>query len=173
MRKGFWLVLVWSLPVYVVALRASQAPAQDRSFRAFLQTWEQAQTRFINGDPTLWKQHASHRDDVTLLGGFGGEGEKGWKSVGARYDWASSQYRPGNATMKVDYHNIIVSGELAFTVGVERQQGALVGSQPEGVRRALRVTQVFRQEAGVWKLVHRHADQMTERQEPARVPMRE
>ena len=74
----------------------------DSSFRAFLSEWEKAQTRFINGDPTAWKQHASHRDDVTILGAFGGYGEKGWEIVGARYDWASSQYKAGEATLKVD-----------------------------------------------------------------------
>jgi ketosteroid isomerase-like protein len=171
MKRVVLLILVST--VSLVVLRASQTPAEDQTFRAFLQTWERAQTRFINGDPTLWKQHTSHRDDVTILGGFGGEGEKGWRAVGARYDWASSQYRPGHATMKVDYRSIFVSGDLAFTVGVERQQGALVGSQTEGVTRALRVTQVFRREVDGWKLLHRHADQMTEKQEPARVPGRQ
>lgn len=173
MRRALVLALLCTPPLYWAVLRASQAPVADQSFRAFLQTWEQAQTRFINGDPTLWKQHTSHRDDVTILGGFGGEGEKGWEAVGARYDWASSQYRPGNATMKVDYHNIVVSGDLAFTVGVERQQGVRVGNQGEEARRALRATQVFRKEADGWKLVHRHADQMTQKQEPARIPARE
>jgi ketosteroid isomerase-like protein len=105
---------------------------------------------------------------VPLLGGFGGAGEKGWKAVGARYDWASSQYQRGNATMKVDYHNIVVSGDVAVTVGVERQQGVRVGDQRQAVSRALRATQVFRRETDGWKLVHRHADQMTEKQEPDR-----
>jgi ketosteroid isomerase-like protein len=75
--------------------------------------------------------------------------------------------------VKVDYHNIVVSGDFAFTVGVERQQDARIGGQREGVRRALRATQVFRKEADGWKLVHRHADQMTDKQEPARAPGRE
>jgi len=171
MRRALVAALLCAPPIYWAALRASPASVQDQSFQAFLHTWEQAQTRFINGDPALWKQHTSHRDDVTILGGFGGEGEKGWKAVGARYDWASSQYRPGNATMKADYHNIVVRGDLAFTVGVERQQDVRIGGQNEGVRRALRVTQVFRKESDGWKLVHRHADQMTEKQEPARIPV--
>lgn len=169
MRKALVLALVGT-SLYWGTLPASHGAAQDQSFQEFLQTWEQAQTRFINGDPTLWKQHASQRDDVTILGGFGGEGEKGWKAVGARYDWASSQYRAGGATMKVDYHNIVVSGDLAFTAGVERQQDVRIGNQREGVRRALRATQIFRKEADGWKLVHRHADQMTEKQAPSRVP---
>jgi hypothetical protein len=84
MKRSLLLALLCGPAISWVAFGASQIVVQDQSFQAFLQTWEQAQTRFINGDPTLWKQHASHRDDVTILGGFGGEGEKGWKAVGAR-----------------------------------------------------------------------------------------
>jgi len=138
----------------------------DPSFRAFLVEWEKAQGRFINGDPALWKQHASHREDVTILGGFGGYGEKGWDAVGTRYDWASSQYKSGGATMKVEYVSIVVSGDLAFTVGVERQEGSRVGDQQNPGRRALRATQVFRKEGGAWKLLHRHADPLVEKQIP-------
>jgi ketosteroid isomerase-like protein len=136
----------------------------DSSFKTFLSEWEKAQSRFINGDPTLWKQHASHRDDVTILGGFGGYGEKGWGAVGARYDWASSQYKSGGATVKVEYLSIVVSGDMAFTVGIERQEGARVGDQQNPARRALRSTQVFRREDGAWKLLHRHADPLIEKQ---------
>jgi len=136
----------------------------DSSFRAFLPEWEKAQSLFINGDPTLWKQHASKRDDVTILGGFGGYGEKGWDAVGARYDWASSQYKGGGATMKVEYRSVVVSGDLAFTVGIERQEGARVGDQQNPGRRALRATQIFRREGGAWKLLHRHADPLIEKQ---------
>lgn len=143
--------------------------AAESSFRAFLPEWEKAQSRFINGDAALWKQHASHREDATILGGFGGQGEKGWAAVGARYDWASSQYKDGGATMKVEYLSIVVSGDLAFTVGVERQEGARVGDQQTPARRALRATQIFRREDGSWKLLHRHADPLLDKQvSPAR-----
>ena len=78
-------------------------------------------------------QHANREDirarallDVTTLGAFGGSGEKGWEAVGARYDWASSQYKSGGPTMKVEYVSIVVSGDLVFTVRVERQEGARV-----------------------------------------------
>ena len=143
----------------------SQGPPAEESFEQFLTRWAVAQTRFINGDPTLWKQLASHRDDVTILGGFGGEGEKGWPAVGARYEWAASQYRPGAATVNVDYHVVAVTGDLAYTVGIERQSNVRVGAQVEAVHRNLRVTQIFRREGGQWKLIHRHGDQMVEKQE--------
>lgn len=139
----------------------------DSSLRAFLPQWEEAQVRFINGDPTLWKQHASHHDDATILGAFGGIGEKGWDAVGSRYDWASSQYKAGAATMTVEYLSIGVSGDLGFTVAIERQEGARVGDQQDPSRRALRVTQVFRREDGGWRLLHRHADPLTEKQAPS------
>lgn len=143
-----------------------QDATAESSFKIFLREWEQAQSRFINGDPALWKQHSSHGDDVTILGAFGGYGEKGWAAVGARYDWASSQYKAGAATMKVEYVSILVNGDLALTVGIERQEGARVGDQ-DPMRRALRVTQIFRREEGTWKLVHRHADPLIEKQAPS------
>ena len=99
--------------------------------------------------------------------GFGGYGEKGWDAVGARYDWASSEYKGGGATVKVEYLSIVVNGDLAFTVGIERQEGARVGDQQNPARRALRATQIFRREGGAWKLLHRHADPLIEKQAPS------
>jgi ketosteroid isomerase-like protein len=146
--------------------------ASDSSLQAFLPRWEEAQLRFINGDPTLWKQNASQRDDATILGAFGGYGEKGWKVVGQRYDWASSQYHDGGATLKVEYLNTGVSGELGFTVAIERQEGARVGGRQNPTQRALRATQIFRKEGGAWKLLHRHADPLIEKTAPSAVPQR-
>ncbi len=147
MKKILLLVLlVCTLFGYAQTQVRPDTITADSSFRAFLPEWEKAQSRFINGDPTLWKQHASQRDDVTILGGFGGYGEKGWDAVGARYDWASSQYKGGGATVKVEYLSIVVNGDLAFTAGIERQEGARVGEQQNPARRALRATQIFRRE---------------------------
>jgi ketosteroid isomerase-like protein len=157
------LLLIFALSACTTA-HVSPSAGAESDFRAFLTQWEEGQSRFINGDPTLWKQNASHQNDVTLLGGFGGHGEKGWDAVGARYDWASSQYKAG-AILKVEYIHIGVSGDLAYTVSVERQTGARVGDQP-ATQRALRATQIFRKEAGAWKLIHRHADRLIEKEAP-------
>lgn len=169
MKKMLLLVLLICM-LSSCAHAQSRRDTADSSFRVFLPEWEKAQSRFINGDPTLWKQHASRRDDVTILGGFGGYGEKGWHAVGARYDWASSQYKGGRATMKVEYLSVVVSGDLAFTVGIERQEGARVGDQQNPAQRALRATQIFRREDGAWKLLHRHADPLIEKQTPTATP---
>ena len=76
------------------------AAMTDSSFKTFLVKWEDCITHFINGDPSLWKQNSSQTDDATIFGAFGGYGEKGWKDVGTRYDWASSQYKPSGAKTK-------------------------------------------------------------------------
>lgn len=159
MKKLLLLATAW------LFLAAPLAAADRNGFAKFLVEWEKAQNLFINGDPALWKQLSSHSGDATILGGFGGYGEKGWSAVGARYDWASSQYKSGGATMKVEYISIVAGEDLAYTVGIERQESARVGSAaPES--RALRVTQIFRKEEGSWKLIHRHADPMVEKQIP-------
>ncbi|MBA2526902.1 MAG: nuclear transport factor 2 family protein [Pyrinomonadaceae bacterium] len=170
MKKTLLLVLLICTLFGYTQTQVRQGTTADSSFRAFLPQWEKAQSRFINGDSTLWKQNASHRDDATILGAFGGYGEKGWSALGARYDWASSQYKDGGATMKVDYLNIEVSGDLGFTVAVERQAGARVGDQQNPARRDLRVTQIFRREDGAWKLLHRHADPLVEKKAPSAAP---
>src|SRR5262245_44554455 len=103
--------------------------------------WEEAQSRFLNGDPTLWKQLSSHADDATIFGAFGGY-EQGWDEVGARYDWAASQYKPGGAVKHVEYLNTGVSGDLAYTVSIERDE-VQTSRQDKPAARALRVTQGF------------------------------
>jgi ketosteroid isomerase-like protein len=67
--------------------------------------------------------------------------------------------------VNVEYLNIGVSGDLAFTVAIERQKEARVGDEPP-TQRALRATQIFRKEAGAWKLLHRHADPLIEKRAP-------
>jgi ketosteroid isomerase-like protein len=165
MKKPIQLTVLFCALLAAGGAEALEPPSADAGFRTFLATWETAQSQFINGDPALWKQHCSRRDDVTILGGFGGFGEKGWDAVGRRYEWASSQYKPGGATMKPEYISVVVTSELAYTVAIERQQDARVGTHGPSAR-ALRVTQVFRKEDGAWKLIHRHADPLVEKQAP-------
>ena len=165
MKKTLLLVLLVCTLFGYSQTQVRRDTIADSSFRAFLPQWEKAQSGFINGDPTLWKQNASHRDDATILGAFGGH-EKGWNEVSARNDWASSQFKDSGATQKIEYLNTAVSGALAFTVTIERQQQVRMGDQEKPAPRALRVTQIFRKEDGAWKLLHRHADPLVERLRP-------
>jgi ketosteroid isomerase-like protein len=53
-------------------------------------------------------------------------------------------------------------GDLAFEVGTERGQGTMAG---QTLTFDHRVTNVYRREAGGWKIVHHHADISPEMQE--------
>ena len=44
------------------------ATADDPTFRAFLPEFEAGIRAFINGNPARWKQDASQREDVTIMG---------------------------------------------------------------------------------------------------------
>jgi ketosteroid isomerase-like protein len=158
------------LSVLATASALAQGPtaaASAPSLEAFFPQFEEGTSRFINGDPTLWKQNASHRDDVTIMGAWGAY-EKGWNEVGPRYDWAGGRFKESGAKVKVEYISSGASGDLAYTVAIERSEVRLV-DQDQPTPMALRVTHLFRKEDGEWKLVHRHADPLMGKTAPATV----
>jgi ketosteroid isomerase-like protein len=122
----------------------------------FLARFEAAISGFINGDAKSWKAIASHRDDVTIMGAWGAY-EKGWSEAEPRYDWAASRFRDSGAKVNVEYLASGESGDLAYTVAIERSAVRVI-DQPEAAPMALRVTHIFRRENGTWRMIHRHAD---------------
>ncbi len=80
---------------------------------------------------------------------------------------AASRYCDGEI---VGFESVARHGtnDLACVVEVERFQ-AKVGGSAELATIALRVTSIFRNEDGTWKLVHRHADPITTPQPPESV----
>jgi hypothetical protein len=136
----------------------------DADFRAFLTTFEAGLDRFVNGDPTIWKQNLSRRNGTSIMGGWGGYEIGG--EVEARYDWAVEQFRDSGARMKVEYLTT-VGADLAYTVSIEQSQ-VRIGEGEKPVAIALRVTHLFGKEDGAWKLVHRHADHAVVKVAPAK-----
>ena len=114
-----------------------------------------ATNEFLKGNVLPWKKMCSHRDDVTIVGGWGGY-ERGWtEQVEKRYEWAAARFEDG----EVQFENIslVVTPELAYSVDIERSHVRLSGKE-DVVPVALRVTTIYRLEDGQWKVVHRHAD---------------
>jgi hypothetical protein len=94
-----------SLSIFTIANALPQTPVStpvDASLRPFLSQFEAGINGFINGDPTLWKQQASRRDDVTILGGWGAY-KKGWTEANSQYDWAVSSFKESGAKVNVEY----------------------------------------------------------------------
>jgi ketosteroid isomerase-like protein len=133
---------------------ADAATSTASSFEDAVDEMRKAVTAFINGDIGPWGRICSHADDASLFGGWGGW-ERGWSELEPRYAWAAARFVSGDAAIEelVTY----VDANLGYTVWIERSQARLRGV--EGVVPvALRVTHIYRNERGGWRMVHRHAD---------------
>ena len=113
---------------------------------------------FMKGNPEPAKRMFSHREDVTLANPRGVVAH-GWKQVAEAMERAASSRRDGEAA---DFEIVekSVTPELAYVVEIERLKGKF-GEGEDLAPYDLRVTMIFRPEDGAWKVVHRHADQIT------------
>jgi ketosteroid isomerase-like protein len=114
---------------------------------------------FIQGDPDTQKLLWSPCDDVTLANPLGPPA-KGSDQVFQHLDWASTQIRDGDG-YSFESIAVVETADLAYEVGIERNRAKL-GGAAEKVPISLRVTTIFRREDGDWKIVHRHADPITD-----------
>jgi ketosteroid isomerase-like protein len=134
----------------------------DQAWERFMAAVRDAQRDLAAGRPEPFKALWAHTDDVVIMGGFGGY-ERGWEQVSSRLDWASK----GLAATDRSVENIVtVAGEdLGYTVDLEHMTRHASG-QPRPL--TLRCTQVYRRENGEWKVVLRHADALTQKDEQQR-----
>jgi hypothetical protein len=134
-------------------------------FETFLRRFEEANTAFVNGDPSLWMPLVSHSEQTSIFGGFGGQ-EVGWSRIGPRYEWASSQFRPSGAKVEFEYLDQHAGTETAYSVAIERCTVEYV-DRPGRHPHVLRATMIFRLEGGAWKIAHRHGDPLNPKAGPA------
>ena len=113
---------------------------------------------FARGNNKPLEQLYSRRDDVTLGNPFG-PFVRGFDEVAETMERAAAYYRDGKA-IGFDLVAKEVTQDLAFVVEVERVSSKIGGSEEE-TPVSLRVTSIFRNEDGEWKLLHRHADPIT------------
>lgn len=155
------LALLLSVTYGCAALPTEKAGSPD--FGQFLELVDDAQLELQQGRPAAYKALWSHKPDVTLGGGFGGNFELGWDNVANRLNWASSQFTNGRNEIK--RISSAASGDLAYLVQMEH----LSFTPPTAsgaVERTYRVTMVFRKENDQWRIIHRHADTQTAKEAP-------
>jgi ketosteroid isomerase-like protein len=131
-----------------------------------LEEYHRAGREITNGNSEVYKTLYSRRDDVTLANPFGPP-VRGWSEVSATLDRAAENYRDGEV---IGFENIstVIATDLAYTVEIESYR-ARVGGAAEIKPVAVRVTTIFRNEAGAWKVTHRHADPITAPRPPESV----
>jgi ketosteroid isomerase-like protein len=132
-----------------------------KTFDDAVELMREACQAFINGDIGPWTRICSHTEDTSLFGGWGGW-ERGWAQLEPRYAWAAARFVKGEFSFEDLAKG--VSGELGYTVWIERCQARLRGVDGV-VPVALRVTHVYRNEDGAWRMIHRHADPIVTIQE--------
>ena len=137
------------------------ADAQNEPFDHALARVLSAGQQFVEGDATAIKECWSHEADVSIFGAGGGQ-PCGWDEVRPSLEGGARLFRKGHVRgqLEVDVMAKGTSGDLAYTVGIERGRASMQGQdEPRPV--LLRVTQIYRREVGMWKIVHRHADTLT------------
>ncbi len=127
--------------------------AETEQFLAEMLPKQRAAEQAIhNGDVAprlaLW----SRTDPVTLYGAR--LSCSGWADVEPTFRTVASWFSDSTA-YEFEVIAAGASGDLAYTVGYERNQ-VKVDGEPRSY--TLRVTHVYRREDGQWRIVHRHAD---------------
>jgi len=119
----------------------------------------QALAAIIRGDVEPFLALYSDADDITIGNPFGpfAIGRDGTRAAGSR---AASNYSDGEI-VGFDPVATHATETLACVVEVERFSVRLADA-PERASVALRVTSLYRHEPDGWRLVHRHADPITE-----------
>ncbi len=118
--------------------------------------------RQLDAERALCRGHAgvrgatwSQSDPVTLFGAAV-RLRHGWEAVDQTFHWLAGRFSE-KSLRDYDFELVAAgaSGDLAYTVGFEHKTFLVDG---EASAYTLRVTHVYRREAGEWRIVHRHGD---------------
>ena len=126
---------------------SSEDEVRDASARFYA-----ALNRMLDGDSAPLADIWSHGAAVTTMHPIGGR-ETGWDEVRGSFEQVAQLASGGHADLRDQ--SIQVAGDMACEVGVEQGQATLAG---ERITIEQRVTNIYRREAGEWKIVHHHTD---------------
>lgn len=115
-----------------------------------------AELALHNGDASARRALWSRNEPVSILGAwYNALGRQEVDELFTRLERALSDSK--SYVFELQAYDVV--GDMAYTAGLEHISVSVDG-QPRSY--TLRVTQVYRREAGEWKVVHRHGDEVTE-----------
>ena len=125
--------------------------ASDRFYAAL--------NRMLKGDAGPLSEAWSHASDATTMHPLGGR-QVGWEQV--RPTWEQVAQIASQGQVRLHDQLLRTGGDLAYEVGTEHGQATMAGQR---LTFEHRVTNVYRREAGGWKIVHHHTDVSPEMQD--------
>jgi ketosteroid isomerase-like protein len=126
-------------------------PAEDEVRKAS-ESFYAALDRMLNGDAGPMADVWSHGASVTTMHPVGGR-EVGWSRVETPWKELAKLATDGKVAL-LD-RVVHVAGDMGYEIGIEKGQVTMAGQKIPIEHRA---TNVYRREAGGWKIVHHHAD---------------
>jgi NAD(P)H-dependent FMN reductase/ketosteroid isomerase-like protein len=141
---------------------AKLASSELEGFEHFMKRRSDIARAYVNGDAAPLDQIVARSGAASFYAPTGGF-ERGAEAVAQRYDKDVTTFRPGGESA-LDIIHSGASGDVAFWVGFQTAKVKMQG-QDQPVPMKLRVTELFRRVGGEWKLIHRHADPLAEKQE--------
>ena len=131
----------------------------DPALEDVIEQYQRTIEAVLQGDPLPQEDLWSRRDDVTLANPLGPPA-RGWTEVSNALRRAVSQLSDGEVlgSERISGYS---NGDLAYILEIERFR-VKVGGACEPAPSSLRVTTIFRREDDGWKILHRHADPISE-----------
>lgn len=111
-----------------------------------------ALNRMGNGEKGVMADTWSQGPAVTVMHPIGGR-TMGWDAVRDSFDQVAGM--AANAKISLEEQFIQVHGDVAYELGIEHGKFEMAG-HPVSIEH--RVTNIYKREAGRWKLVHHHTD---------------
>ena len=125
------------------------------SFRTLIsERQHEAEEALVRGDVGPRLQMWSHNDPVSLFAAVG-PSKTGWDELSPTFHSVASRLSGGD-DVTYEVMSFDVSGDMAWTAGFARFTVSMDGGPL--TRYTLRVTHIYRREAGEWKVVHEHSN---------------
>jgi len=134
----------------------------QQHFERFMQHRDSVARAYVRGDASPLARIVAGADPATFFGPQGGLAE-GADAVASRYLNDAKAFDSSSDSHLEVLHMSATAG-LAYWVGIQRAKVQMRG-QPEPRRFDLRITELFRREGDDWKLIHRHADALTDQRD--------